>query len=377
MPLLNFTSDDWQRIENNTMAWWAGELDRPLVWLSAAPATISGQTDPSANQPRYNYLSNYPLDLPAEEVVDRHAQVLAATRFYADAFPNLWMNFGPGILAGFLGAQVNSVTDPSETVWFSPAENKSITEIDFSSDPANFWWRRVQAITAAAVERFDGCVAVGHTDLGGNLDVLASFRDTQGLLFDLLDHPEEVERLASKLTALWLHYYDEQDALIRPACRGTTCWTPIWSTGKTYMLQSDFAYMISPEMFSRFVMPDLMACCEHLDHAFYHLDGKGQIPHLDQLLSIPRLRGIQWIPGDGQPPPDQWLPLLKRIRDGGKLCQVFVSSEGARHIVKNLGGRGFLLVIEARNGDFHNAEEAHAFLCTLEQEDISGPYQLI
>jgi 5-methyltetrahydrofolate--homocysteine methyltransferase len=111
------------------------------------------------------------------------------------------------------------------------------------------------------------------------------------------------------------------------------------------MLQSDFAYMISPHMFERFVLPDLAACCEALDYAFYHLDGKGQIVHLGMLLSLERLRGIQWIPGDGQPPPEEWLPLLKRIRDGGKLCQLYVSPEGARTIVRELGGRGFALYV--------------------------------
>ncbi len=48
------------------------------------------------------------------------------------------------------------------------------------------------------------------------------------------------------------------------------------------MLQCDFAYMISPQMFERFVLPDLTACCEALEHGFYHLDGKGQIRHLSQ-----------------------------------------------------------------------------------------------
>jgi hypothetical protein len=108
-----------------------------------------------------------------------------------------------------------------------------------------------------------------------------------------------------------------------------------------------------------------------LDYAFYHLDGKGEIKHLDMLLSIERLRGIQWIPGDGQPAPHEWLPLLKRIRDGGKLCQVFVTPEGARTIVRNLGGRGFLFVIQPVSAsDFRNPEEARAFLKTLAEEDI-------
>jgi hypothetical protein len=98
------------------------------------------------------------------------------------------------------------------------------------------------------------------------------------------------------------------------------------------------------------------------------MDGKGEIPHLKHLLSIERLRGIQWIPGDGQPSPDQWLDLLKRFRDAGKLCQVYVSAEGARHIVKNLGGKGFLLVINHNGSEFQDPEVAKAFIQTLGED---------
>lgn len=363
MPTLQFAPQDWARIERDYTAWWAGELDRPLVLFNGYDAGEFPR--------RYGFMSNYPLDMPASAVIDLYEPVLAATRFYGDAFPWLWINFGPGIMAGFSGAQVHSVVEPSETTWFTPGEDRPLAEIRPRYDPGNPWWRRVQDITQEAVARWDGVLAVGHTDLGGNLDILASYRDTEKLLYDLLDQPDEVDRLVGEITALWLRYYDELDMLIRPACRGTSCWTPIWSPGKTYMLQCDFSYMISPAMFERFVLPDLTACCAHLDHGFYHLDGKGEIPHLDLLLSIERLRGIQWIPGDGQPPPDQWLPLLKRIRDGGKLCQLFVSPDGARNIVQNLGGKGFMLVV-SHIGQLNEPEDAAAFLKTLEQEDISG-----
>jgi 5-methyltetrahydrofolate--homocysteine methyltransferase len=114
--------------------------------------------------------------------------------------------------------------------------------------------------------------------------------------------------------------------------------------------------MISPSMFERYVMPDLAACCDALDHAFYHLDGKGQIPHLDMLLSLERLRGVQWIPGAGQPPPHEWLPLLKRIRDRGKLCQLYVSPRGAQAIVRELGRRGFAFYIDQRMSETEAAE---------------------
>jgi hypothetical protein len=363
MHKINFSEDDWARIEQDAMAWWNHDLNRPLVYLAA--------TDLLPRPKPFGFLTNYPLSTSVDEIVDQYAEFIAVTHYYGDAFPWWWINFGAGMTAGFLGSRVNSVVDPSETVWFSPENEIDIRQLELRYDAENTWWKRVKALTSAGVERWHGQVAISHADLGGNLDILASFRDSSGLLFDLVDHPQEVDRLVKDITALWLRYYNELDSIIRPACRGTSAWAPLWTTGRTYMLQSDFCYMISPAMFERFVLPDLVTICDELDYAFYHLDGKGEIPHLDMLLNIDRLRGIQWIPGDGQPPPDQWLPLLKRIRDGGKLCQVFVSPEGARRIVKNLGGKGFLLVINHEDDEFLNPEDARAFLNVLAEEDIS------
>jgi len=327
---LHFTERDWERIERDWTAWWAGELDRPLVMIESL--------DQSAI-----WASDFPLDAPADEVIDHYQARLETTRFYGDAWPKWWPNFGPGICAGFFGALVHSVPG---TVWFEPAEQLPSEGIHPRYDTDNVWWRRVRELTRTAVKRWGGQVSVGHTDLGGNLDILASLRTTQNLLFDLYDAPDQVARLVGEITRLWHCYYDELYAIIEEAGRGTTPWAAIWSPVRCYMLQSDFAYMISPPMFERFVLPDVAACCETLDHGFYHLDGRGQIPHLDMLLSLERLRGIQWIPGDGQPPPEEWLPLLERVRDRGKLCQLYVSPQGARTIVRELGGSGFALYIQ-------------------------------
>jgi 5-methyltetrahydrofolate--homocysteine methyltransferase len=188
-------------------------------------------------------------------------------------------------------------------------------------------------------------MTIGLTDIGGNLDILASLRGTQNLLFDLYDAPDEVERLTREITALWLRYYDELCRMIEPVGRGIACWAPCWSSGRGYMLQSDFSYMISPEMFDRFVRPDLEACCAAMDYAFYHMDGAGQLRHLDRLLAIPGLRGIQWQPGAGAPTAEAWPDLLRKILDAGKLCQIFVDRAGAQQILREFDGRGFLIMI--------------------------------
>ena len=109
-----------------------------MVYLAA--------TDPYPGPKPLGYLSNYPLDMPAAAVVDRVAPALAATRYYADAYPYFWLNFGPGIVAGFLGSVVHSVSEPSETVWFSPHGPTDLAELTLAYDPDNVWWRRVQEV---------------------------------------------------------------------------------------------------------------------------------------------------------------------------------------------------------------------------------------
>jgi 5-methyltetrahydrofolate--homocysteine methyltransferase len=353
---LHFGDADWERIERDWTAWWAGELPRPIVMLQSALHIASPM----------ELGEEFLLERPIDALLDYYQQQMEGTRYYGDAFPKFWPNFGPGIVAGFLGADVHCDPD-GQTVWFdhAPVEPR---DLRFEHQPENRWWTRVRDLTRAAVERWGDRVAVAHTDLGGAVDILASFRSTQHLLYDLADRPEEVKRLVDEITPLWLGYYEELHSIIQRAGRGTTTWAAIWSPGRCYMFQCDFGYMISTQMFERFVMPDLSTCFEHMDHAFYHLDGKGQIRHLDVLLAEEELAGIQWIPGAGQPQPEGWLPLLARIRDAGKRCQLYVTADGARRIVRELGGRGFALYVINPMGP----DDAQDFLSLLAAEDAGS-----
>ncbi len=55
-----------------------------------------------------------------------------------------------------------------------------------------------------------------------------------------------------------------------------------------------------------------------IERTVYHLDGPGQIPHLDAILSLSKLRAIQWIPTPDRPAMLDWIPLLQRIQTAGK-----------------------------------------------------------
>ena len=90
----------------------------------------------------------------------------------------------------------------------------------------------------------------------------------------------------------------------------------VWLPGKGSDVQSDFSAMISPIMLAEFVLSHLQEQCRRLEYSIYHLDGPGQILHLDYLLEIPELNGIQWVPGAGQPGTgsSKCFPLYQRIQ---------------------------------------------------------------
>ena len=351
----HFSQQDWERIERDWSAWWAHELDRPMVMIYGTDLSGKLRVGGSLLAQKLGIRDHTLMDLfnrkipslfqpgdPVDRIIDGYTQLMSVIRCYGDAWPRWWVDFGPGIVAGFLGSNVGA---DENTVWFDTNEPIDLDRWQGRYNTYNDWYRFAYGITREAVDRWKDQVLVGVTDLGGNLDILASLRGTQQLLVDCIENPQGVTRCVNQITDLWLQYYRDFVNLTDQAGRGNTCWAHLWAPGHYYMLQCDFSYMISPRMFEQFVLPDLAACCEELDYAFYHLDGKGEIPHLKHLLSLDRLRGIQWVPGDGAPPQEEWLDLLKQIRDAGKLCQLYVSAEGALKITKALGGKGFAFTI--------------------------------
>ena len=330
---LHYSAQDLHRVKQDWIAWWNGTITHPFFGIEAVDDSLAGMPF------IYNEVTLVESEeLIAEQILDGVEEFGAGIHWFGGAYPKFWPNYGPGLMAAFLGSPLHIRPD---TVWFDSLPLEKLEDIQPQFDPENLWWQRVKKLTRLANERWKDSAIIGVTDLGGNLDILASLRSSEKLLLDLVDSPEDVVRITAVITDLWMRYFDELYDLTCGKETGCSGWSPMWAPGKFYMLQSDFSYMISPRMFKRYVMPDLTACCDFLDFAFYHLDGIGQLNHLDQILSIPTLRGIQWIPGAGQPEPEEWLDVLKKIRDAGKLCQVYVTRAGMQKIISALGWQGF------------------------------------
>lgn len=352
---IDFNYDRWEKIKEDARRWWAGELDRPLIQLTLG-GREPGRPMPKTPSPARDRTA-YDLSVSPEEIVDRWDYNLSCVKFMGDAFPSVWSDFGPGVVAAFMGSKTEAANG---TVWFYPETTQEIAEIEFEYDAENLWLNRIKEIYRVAMERWEGLVQLSMTDLGGNLDVLSTFRPGEKLLLDLYDHPDEVKRLTWDAHKMWWKYFDEFNKILQPINQGYTAWAPIFSEITYYMLQCDFCYMISPEMFDEFVKPEIAASCKRLGNPFYHLDGPGQLPHLDSLLRLEELKGVQWVPGSGQPGVTAWPEVYRKIRDAGKLIQTWGDFHTLDTYVEQLGSAKGIVIF--CGGHVSQEKEAEAFL---------------
>lgn len=313
----DWTVDHWQAIRQTTNRWWAGELDRPLLPIKL----IKPSNQPAPAPKPFGRGLFGDINISVDQMVDQLAWQLNQQHYMTDAFP--WVNMacsGAGVLAAMTGATLHP--ESYDDIWFRADPIKPINELHITLDEDNFWLKRLIAIGKQVHERWQGRVLVSTPDLGGVMDILSSFRPAEALLYDLYDEPDEVLRVIGEVETAWLRFFDLFNEQLSPMNPGYTSWCGIYSDVPYYIMQCDFCYMISTEMFDQFVKPSLIRTSEHLSRSFYHLDGKGQLPHLDSLLQIPTINGVQWIPGDGAKPVDQWPEVYEKILASGKCAQI-------------------------------------------------------
>ena len=154
---------------------------------------------------------------------------------------------------------------------------------------------------------------------------------------------------------------EELEALL-PAGRGYWIAFSVWAPRRPVFCECDVSGLFSEEMFRRFVVPEVQAMARWADFSFYHLDGPGAKRHLEALLEIPELGCIQWIRGAGGGRATDWLPLLRRIQDGGKRLYVECPVSELRTLVGQLRPDGLMIDTEGCNGP-RDAKEVQRILC--------------
>lgn len=344
---------DWEGTKEKFTNYWKHQnTGRPLMCVIARKPELEKYSDGTPTEGGYldqicqGKYYNLPEELRwtdmedkyqnAERIVERYRYFCDTHYFLGESFPNLNIDFGPGSLAAYLGSEIGFKED---TVWFNKCLDtwEGVPKLTF--DPENKWFKKHIQLAKDCRELAGNDFYVDMPDLMENIDVLASLRGAQDVLFDLLDEGEMVGERIQEVTDLYYEYYDRFYDIIKDE-EGGNAYTvfQIWGPGKTVKLQCDFSAMMSPEDFRQYIQPSLRTQSEKADHVLYHLDGPAAIKHMDALMEIDGIDALQWTSGDAGPDgtlPD-WDVIYDKAIAAGKSIWVKVYSGEFEDWIKNV-----------------------------------------
>ena len=332
--------ENWSQTKKNFIAWWNGEdIGRPLLWLVSQKADGDNNNVLTPASIKDRYIDPvYRYNFYKSEAENR--------LFHAESYPYIEMDIGPGSYAIYLGCEP---TFSQDTVWFKHCiESYDTFELKYDKD--NYWLKKHLEIIKKVHELANGEMIIHVPDIVENIDILASMRNPQTLLYDMLDYPEIVEKYISFIDANYMKVYNQFYDIVKDKDGGSAYTVfRVWGPGRTAKVQCDFSAMISPDHFRRFVMPTLEKQCSMLDYTIYHLDGPDCIRHLPALMEIDHIDALQWTAGAGHPDGanPQWYEIYRQVRDAGKSLWVEISDgsfedwvKSAKRFVNEFGRQG-------------------------------------
>ena len=342
---------DWEKRLARHDAFWQREIiDRPVICI-----TLPKQDQRHPSPPAKTWQSQRERWEDAEYIADLSLAHVMNTEYLGDALPMCFPNLGPDVFSAFLGAELEY---GETTSWSKPFLHdwRDAAKIQFSED--NYYWRKILEMTDAMLAAGKGKFYTGITDLHPGGDAIAALRDPMQLNIDLVDSPQEVKKLLSHVTGIYLRVFDFFCDKLQAAGQAISSWPGIVSSRRWYVPSNDFSCMISKEMFDEFFLDGIAAECRHTQASIYHLDGPGALRHLDSLLAIPELNAIQWVPGAGQGRAVDWLPVYKKCQAAGKGLQIGLEVDEWDVIQQELRPEGLWLRIHG----IRSSSEADALL---------------
>ncbi len=320
-------TDHWKEIKTRMTAYWEREpMERCCAGIVVPKP---GYTDPGEGHAYF--------DTERGDAI--HRRRFQGQDYLWEAIPCMFPYFGTSGIAEYAGSK--PVYTPG-TTWFEPClEAPDAERISFCCKDA---FQRQKDAIADLIQRAHGDYPVTVTDNCGIADALAAMRGNENFLMDIVTDPEFVSRGIQKLLPIYKETQEELFSLTYENNEGSVlAWMSLWAPRRCAQMQCDLSVMISNEMFNRFIMPELQELSDFLDYPVYHFDGQEQIRHLDSLLSLKKLRAIQWTPVVSQPPTSDFIPQLQKIQKAGKNLILFPQPWEVEKLLDNLSSRGLHL----------------------------------
>ncbi len=327
--MLTYKSD-WPEAQRRLTALWHLErLDRPCMAVMAPqscenPTPVPG---PANDEARW-------LDPDYRVAVTRRK--LETTWWGGESVPSELL------MANWVICLGGTPHFDANTIWFETQAVDFAKPSPFRHNPDSPWtatYRKLLLALCAAAGR-DGFLVGKPGGLPAN-DLLSMLMGTQAFLVALMDHPDwMVEAIVTGARDQARVRLDLQQ-LMREAGHafwyGNAGWMAFWTPEPFVSTQSDVSCMLSPEMFDRFVLPELEVYAETFGPVWFHLDGGDARQHLPRLLALPFLKVLQYTPAPVEPPngPDH-MAMYKRVQAAGKIVHIQVPVQHVEPLVREL-----------------------------------------
>lgn len=349
-----YYKEDWEKAKERLTALWDNEiLDRCCVSVAApragkinVQAMAQGECNWDDSKDVEDYWTN------PERIWKRNIIRMEQTYFGGESLPLVMPNFGTAGHCVYYGADY--ILKPG-TIWFEPVI-KDLEEHEWKYDRENTFYCKQREIVRFLAEKGKGNYLVSMPDNCGTLDAIGHLHGSLETLMAMYDCPETLVKAMETIDQGWTDAAETFYQLIKDCNEGGACvgWMDTWAPGRHAQMQCDMSVMFSPENYEKYVVPELSRQMQWLEYPIYHFDGKEQIAHLDHLLSLDKLRMIQWTHVDGQESPSHFLPALKRMQEAGKGILIMTPASDIPALMETLSSKGLYLHTYADSVDEAN-----------------------
>jgi hypothetical protein len=273
---------------------------------------------------------------------------LGRTYFGAEGFPTYQPKIGPVQMAAFLGAEL---VFRNEAIWQAPLELTWDDTDRITFDRGNKWWVKWCELRRAGCEQARGRFLVADGEGEGALaDVMINLLGHEQTLVAMVERPETVRELRDRMLVWVQEMLDEARRTVAPYQEGDIDWLHLWAPGTMKVFQCDACVMLSPRLFNDLFLEEIRRECACVDYSFYHLDGSAEMRHLDALLSIEELDGIQWTPEPTVPSnPAHFAHVWRRVQEAGKKLMFFVTPAHVRLLLGSIGRETVFLSVSCQD----------------------------
>ncbi|MCC6581560.1 MAG: hypothetical protein IT440_14090 [Phycisphaeraceae bacterium] len=321
---------DWSQAQQRLTALWHGQrMDRPCIAVRA-PIPDAPSSEPIA-----------PADVEGCWLdpgfrVQLARRTLQSTWWGGESIPSCLQ------MAGWMICLGGTPRFDRHTIWFDAQAVDFTQPSPFRHQPDSPWMRKFVRLWKALCDEA-GCdgFLVGSPLMLPACDLLSMHMGTEAFLLAMMDQPQwladAILHGAREQVKAWRQIISLTRESGHVYWNGNAGWMALWTPEPYFTTQCDVSCMMSPELFNRFIMPELEIYGGEYGATWHHLDGGDARKHLPSLLSLSFLKVIQYTPMPCEPPNGPaHLEMYKQIQSAGKIVHIQVTLDHIEPLVRQL-----------------------------------------